>query len=151
MLTLSIADIDSAVTRRDEFHIDSSVRLPLLDSDVMVMIALEPDHTTISDRQLACLSQLIAMGAERLNEVKEQLFDHFDQYDHFFDDDAEFNYESADQAFAASRLSFIYIDTHDSPWAPFPKLQFSVDWDPEHGASVYLVDDKFHWNPPSQT
>lgn len=138
-------EIESSVTHRDDDMIESSMRLPILGSTVTLVVYLDPDHKTISDRQIGCLNRLLAVGNDRLNEIKTQLYRRWGEYDHFYTDEKTFEYNSLDEVYAASKVSAVYSHDLGTEHADCPVISFSVEWDPEHGAKVRYHEDKFEW------
>jgi len=45
----------------------------------------------------------------------------------------------------SARFSHLSIEDIPSEHVIYPILSFSVEWDPEHGATVRYHDDKFEW------
>jgi hypothetical protein len=140
-------EIESAVTSRYEESFESSVFLPVLQRRVPLFVWFDPNHHTISERQLRCLDILLAVPPTRLHDIKEQLYARWGEYDHFYTDEIDFEYDSAEAAFAASTLSGLFLYSPDFPEADYAVLRFRVEWDPEHGAGVYFDRGVFHWCP----
>ena len=146
---VTIEDIEKAVTARDIGEllrvITSSVFVPVLGRSVRLDIYLDPSCETISRRQLDLLNGLLAVAQERLDEIKTQLYERWEEYDHFFTDEIEFEYDSPDAAFEASQIRAVVVNSLGTAHADRPILRFKVTWDPEHGASIHYDQDKFRW------
>jgi hypothetical protein len=146
---VTIHDIEAAVTARESGGllrvITSSVFVPVLNQEADLLVYLDPACETISQRQLDLLNGLLAVGPERLSEIKTQLYERWGEYDHFYTDEIQFEYDSPDAAFAASQIDSIVLNDVDDPHADWPTLLFGVDWDPEHGANVVYDRDQFRW------
>ena len=141
-MTLTLADIEKATTNKLADSIELRLLVPLLGEEVLVIVYFADGKSLINEAQLAQLNELVALGAERLPEVKAQLFDRFDQYDHFYSDEVDFEYASAEECYKACRPSLFVLDGV-KPLV----LRFKVEWDPEHGAGLEFCNGKFEWVP----
>lgn len=94
-------------------------------------IYLDPSCGTISRRQLDLLNGLLAVVQERLDEIKTQLYERWEEYDHFFTDEIEFEYDWPDAAFEASQIRAVVVNSLGTAHADRPILRFKVIWDPE--------------------
>ena len=87
----------------------------------------------LTRHKLDLLNGLLAVAQERLDEIKTQLYERWEEYDHFFTDEIEFEYNSPDAAFEASQIRAVVVNSLGTAEYPSrPILQYKVTWDPEH-------------------
>lgn len=144
----TLPEIVAAVTFNDGMTFESVVDVPLFSGVVPLCVSLDDGCDQPSPRQYECLRPLLGVAADRMVEVERELFDHWSQYDHFHSDDAAYEYASPADARDAASLAFVYLPDDGVPERDWPQLHYAVDWDPEHGAQIHLVDGDFRWNPP---
>lgn len=144
----TLEEIVGAVTFTDGMMFESVIEVPLFRGTVPLYVSLDDGWREPSPRQYECLRPLLSVAAGRMSEVEGELFDHWGQYDHFANDAIASEFESPSDVCGAVRLAFVFLPDDGVPERDWPQLHYSVDWDPEHGAQVYLVDDTFRWNPP---
>jgi hypothetical protein len=98
----------------------------------------QPLHEGISDRQLGLIGEFVEMTTG-LEEIKQALYDHWDNNSDYWCVDVDV--ETPEDAFVLSTINGLLIESIDHWWGPnASQLRFSVAWDPEHGAGVFIRD-----------
>ena len=141
----TIEEIESKAGFRDQTSLESTVFLPVLAATVTLSVYFDNGFTTVSPRQLDCLNRFLEHGPELIGQIKQALFEQWEEYDHFYTDDIDFEYETPEQAFAVCELLCLRVDSDRSPYPDHPVLAFKSEWDPEHGAEVWFFDGRFRF------
>lgn len=144
---VTIANIVAAESGRDMSVriVESAVFVPVLGQKVPVVVDLDPERDTISARQVNILNRLLDVLPARLVEIKQQLFERWEEYDIFYTDEVDFDYESPEDAFAASEIRSVRLSRIGSENGTCAELRYRVAWDPEHGAQILYDRDEFRW------
>jgi hypothetical protein len=98
----------------------------------------QPLEEGICQRQLRLIREFVEMTTG-LEKIKQALYDHWDNNSDYWAVDVDV--QTAEDAFALSTLIGLSIHDRDHWWGPHAsQLRFSVAWDPEHGAGVFIRD-----------
>ena len=79
-----LRELESNIVRRDEWQIETRIYLPLLETDVSFIVEPESNQTEITAAHIGALNRLIVVPAGRIHEIKSQLLEHFQEYEHFY-------------------------------------------------------------------
>ena len=120
---------------RDYCEIEMLARL--FPERVSIRIYLDqPLAEGLSERQLRLIREFVAMESG-LEEIKQALFDHWDNNSDYWSVDVDVAMPA--DAYARSKFVGLVISHEDHWWGPdASQLRFSVPWDPEHGAGVFI-------------
>ena len=100
----------------------------------------QPLDKGISDRQLHLINEFVEMKTG-IDEIKQILYDHWDNNSDYWYVDVDI--ETPEDAYTLSTFKSLVINRIDHWWGPnASQLRFSVPWDPEHGAGVFIRDGK---------
>jgi hypothetical protein len=100
----------------------------------------QPLQEGISPRQLRLIRGFLEMETG-LDQIKQALYDHWDNNSDFWAVDLEL--ETPEDAYAHSTLSGLLINHEHHWWGPnASQLRYTVAWDPAHGAGVFIRDGK---------
>jgi hypothetical protein len=134
-----LANVVHATKIADWDYCEINMMSQLFPDPVRISLYLDqPLEEGISDRQLRLIREFVDMTSG-LDEIKQALYDHWDNNSDYWAVDVDV--ETPEDAFALSTLVGLSIQDRDHWWGPnASQLRFSVAWDPEHGAGVFIRD-----------
>lgn len=130
-------ELTKTETVGDITYASFQVWIPLFERKVEVDVCLDqPLSLGLSLRQTALLEQSSTLD-DGLSKIEEALYSHWWNNSDYWVVDLEIS--SPREAMSHASLLRVAIDRETSPWGPDTyMLRFKVDWDPEHGAGVFV-------------
>ncbi len=122
-------------TYRGDKETESLIYSPLFGRDIVVMIQHEHDRTEPSDDQLEQIESFAKLHTG-LDKIKRELYSQWKTVDNW----GEFELANADRAFADAKLVYLLVPPRTMFDEVVCLLRFSVKWDEEHGAAIFVRD-----------
>ncbi len=136
----TLSEIEAAVVTRLPSMLESRIYVPLIGVELPLAVHFDAKRSTVSERQLVALNHLLALGPDRLGELRGPLHDSWDDHDAWLDRDL-----TPDQALETAAAASLLLHDQDSELADWAVLRFDVPWDPEHGVGIYFDGSRWEW------